>query len=213
MVTTTKSAGATRISPRLLLAAVLAALALLAALAPASAMAQDGGGGGDCTAEVSSTQDPRVAAIDVDCGDSDIDTVRIDPSDQGSIEGNAGTTCEEVGNDVYECRPDDGGSLVSVQFNDEVGDVCADPRLTVDFEIQLADGGTDTIDDAEVQGCSDESGGGDEDGGNTPEGGVDSGAGATADRSSAGATTFPVAGAVLIMLAAGLVFRKTHSTR
>jgi hypothetical protein len=208
-----------RVSPRLVLLAVLSVLAVLAALAPASAMA--GGGGGtseNCEATVTVGQDPGVAAIDVECADREISSVEVDTTEDGNLEGNEGTECE--GQDrSFTCTPTGSdGSLVSARFDSVSGDVCADPRLTVDFEVSfVGEDEPETINNVEVSGCSDSGGGGsggDEDDGDTPEGGVDSGAGGTA-KSAAIGPALPLVGAALLVLAlasVGVFMRRTRTT-
>jgi hypothetical protein len=139
-----------------LLPVVLVAVSLV----PASASAQ--GDSEPCTASVSATQDPRVAAIEVDCGGTEIDTVDMTTSDQGSLDENSGTTCSpDNSNTEFRCEPEGSGSVVSARFDDDVGGVCVDPRLTVDFSINfVGEGGEGTdpaasqnIENVEVSGC------------------------------------------------------------
>jgi hypothetical protein len=221
--TETEAAVRNRISPRFALLTVLPVLLLLAAMAPASAMAGAGGGGGTsgpCEATVTSTQDRGVAAISIDCGDgNNITSAEVRTSEPGSIDERTGTSCREEGPRRFTCSPDDPGSLVTLGFDADSGDVCASPRLNVDFTVELEDESTEDIDDVVVANCSDSSGSdgsSGEDNGTTPEGGVDSGAGGTAQVSSgASGAALPLTGvalAVLAIVSAGLLLRKTRTT-
>jgi hypothetical protein len=220
-----KTAAATRISPRRLLVALLPVLALLVALAPASAMAQTGSGtSGDCTATVRTDNDTsEVARITVDCGNGVITNVnlRTNGRNEGTLEGDNGTTCDpDQVNVEFDCQPGSGDAVsIRAQFDEAQGEaVCLNPVLAVDFVVTLEDDRTETIDNVEASGCSDSSGsegGGGEDDGTTPEGGVDSGAGGTAKPSDTAGVAGPLSGAALILLAlasGGLLLRKTRTT-
>ena len=225
-----KTAAATRISPRRLLVALLPVLALLVALAPASAMAGAGSGtSGDCTATVRTDNDTsEVADISVDCDGAAIDNVRLTTNgrNEGTLEGNEGTTCDPDQTAVeFICQPSGSSDALSIsaRFDEAQGEaVCLNPVLEVDFTVTFEDESTEDIENVEASGCSDSSGGGGgegisgEDDGSTPEGGVDSGAGGTAKPSdAAGAAAVPLTGAALILLAlasGGLVLRKTRTT-
>ena len=118
-----KTAAATRISPRRLLVALLPVLALLVALAPASAMAQTGSGtSGDCTATVRTDNDTsEVARITVDCGNGVITNVnlRTNGRNEGTLEGDNGTTCDpDQVNVEFDCQPGGDGSSISALFNE-----------------------------------------------------------------------------------------------
>ena len=219
-----KTAAATRISPRRLLVALLPVLALLVALAPASAMAQTGSGtSGDCTATVRTANDTsEVARITVDCGNGVITNVnlRTNGRNEGTLEGDNGTTCDpDQVNVEFDCQPGSGDAVsIRAQFDEAQGEaVCLNPVLAVDFVVTLEDDRTETIDNVEASGCSDSSGsegGGGEDDGTTPEGGVDSGAGGTAKPSDTAGVAGPLSGAALILLAlasGGLLLRKTRT--
>jgi hypothetical protein len=209
-----------RVSPRLLLLAVLPALVVLAAMAPASAMAgtnEGEGSSGPCTATVTSTQDPAVASISVDCGDGNpIEIVDLQTTEDGLLEDEPGTNCSnEESARNFTCEPSEPPeSLLTFRFRGDSEDICADPRLTIDFEVRLEDGSTENIDNVVAGNCSDDSGGGDdEDDGATPEGGVDSGTGRTAPPAAIG-PALPIAGATLLLalVSAGLFLRKTRTT-
>jgi opacity protein-like surface antigen len=220
-----KAAVRNRISPRFVLLAVLPVLLLLAAMAPASAMAGAGGGGGgsqgDCEATLTATQSTSTASFSVDCGDgNDIRSVNLRTNEQneGSVEGDNNTECTEQSSREFDCAPPDPDSSIGGRFESDGDDnVCSDPRLTVDFTVDLEDASTEDIDNVVVSDCSDSSGSGsgDEDDGSTPEGGVDSGAGGTAKPSAASGAALPLTGAALIVLAlasAGLLLRKMRTT-
>ena len=242
-----KTAAATRISPRRLLVALLPVLALLVAL-PASAMAapeektprEDGGNtvrtlgtgsdsSGGCTATVRTANNTsEVARITVDCGNGVITNVnlRTNGRNEGTLEGDNGTTCDpDQVNVEFDCQPGSGDAVsIRAQFDEAQGEaVCLNPVLAVDFVVTLEDGSTEDIENVEASGCSDSSGGGGsgseggsgEDDGTTPEGGVDSGAGGTAKPSDTAGVAGPVSGAALILLAlasGGLLLRKTRTT-
>jgi hypothetical protein len=191
-----------------------ACLLLALAVAPAPAL---GGEGPSCEATVTSTQDPGVAAIDVEC-DDEIRSVEVDTTEDGELNGNTGTECTGQTRS-FTCEPEDPpSSLISAQFDAVSGDVCASPRLTVDFEVSFVGEGSEVedINNVEVSGCSDTSVGGDEDDGATPEGGVDSGFGGTGAQGSGTGPALPIAGATLLLLLAlalaGLFLRKTRTT-
>jgi hypothetical protein len=175
----------------------------------------------DCTAEVAGTQDPTVANIEVVCGDRVIDNVelRLNERNEGTLEGEEGnTTCQP--DDVsltFNCQPsgDNDGSTIRAQLAaDDSDEVCAEPRLEIDFTVTFDDDSTEDIDNVEVSGCSESGSGGDEDSGATPEGGVDSGAGGTATPAATG-PALPLAGAALVILAGaslGVFMRRTRTT-
>ena len=138
--TVTGGAAERRTSCRRLLLVLVPVLLLAAALAPAPALAQDGGS--TCSADVNATQDPTVANFSVDCGESNITRVRFDTTEDGSVEGDSGTQCSNVDQNTFECRPTgDASGVITGQFTNARGDaVCADPRLTIDFAVELEDG-------------------------------------------------------------------------
>lgn len=197
------------------LLAVLPALLLVAALAPASALAGTSGGDGPCSASLTATQDPAVASFTVDCGDgNNIVNVNLRSSEDGRTEGGTGTTCTENSARDFDCSPDDPDFIITGRFDGDSGDICASPRLNVDFEIDLEDGSTQNIDNVETANCSDDSGGGgDEDSGATPEGGVDSGTADTSNQASPG-PALSIVGAALAVLAlasAGMLVRRIRT--
>lgn len=171
--TDAETAAGDRFSPRLVLMAMLFVLVVLAAMAPASAMAgqaEGEGSSGPCTATVTSTQDPAVAAISVDCGDGNpIEEVDLNTTEDGELEEDTGTTCSNEENARnFTCKPSEPPeSLLTFRFRGDSGDICADPRLTVDFEVRLENGSTENIDNVVAGNCSDESGGGDGGGGSS----------------------------------------------
>jgi len=213
--------GPTQVTRRLL--ALLSALVLTAVLLPASASAQDGSG--PCTAEVRATQDERVASFVVDCGDASIENVVLETTEAGRVEGDSGTECSnEQRSQTFECRPSGSGddTLISGRFTNTQGDsVCADPRLTIDFTVDFANGGTQqsaadveaqgqgtepdgtqpaddqNIQNVEVSGCERPRG----DRGTTPRGGVDSGAGGAAEPRRGLSPAVIAGGASLLALA------------
>jgi len=208
-------------SRRFVLLVLLPVLLLFAALAlaPASAMAGDTGGDGPCSATVTADDDPRIATFDLDCGDgNDIATatLRTNEENEGSVEGDDDTDCEEQTNREFTCTPTDPASSIGGRFtiDGDDQDVCVEPRLQIDFEVDFDDGSMEEVNDVVVEGCPSDSGsGGDEDSGTTPEGGVDSGFGGTAKAAST--TTLPLAGAglaFLVLVSAGLLVRRTRTT-
>ncbi|MBA3371161.1 MAG: hypothetical protein H0T96_06880 [Thermoleophilaceae bacterium] len=224
----TSSGRLPEVARRHLVAAITAALVAGALTLPASALAGGGstgggssGGGDSCTAELTRTQDVTVASFSVDCGDgNDITSVRLGTSESGSVQGGTGTDCTEEDSTTFNCAPTS-GSLITGRFtNAREQEVCADPRLTVDFTIELADGSTETVENFDVTGCDDsgdasgttsgDDAAGDE--GSAPEGGVDSGRGPV---ESASSSALPLAGAILavLSLAGGtLLVRRRRTT-
>lgn len=205
---------------RHLVAALVAALLATALTLPASALAGgSSGGGGSCTAELTRTQDVTVASFSVDCGDTNpITNVRLKTTESGSVQGNTGTDCNEIDSTSFDCAPTPvPDSIVTGRFmNARDQEVCADPRLTVDFTIDREDGPPETIDNFEVTGCDDSGGtsGGDTSGdeGSTPEGGVDSGRGPVEPAPS---SALPLAAAILAALSVaggGFLVRRRRTT-
>jgi len=212
----------------------------MAVLLPASASAQ--GGSDPCTAEVRATQDETVASFTVDCGDASIENVFIETTESGRVEGDSGTECSNDEGQTFECRPSGSSddSIITGRFTNGQGDsVCADPRLTMDFTVEFASGGTQpsaadvdaqgegtgpgtepngtepdadqNIENVEVSGCE---GGGGGDRGTTPRGGVDSGAGGAAASGGLSPTAIVLAASVLGLALAGgtmLVLRRRSS--
>lgn len=218
----TETAGM-RTSHRLTLAGLLAALTLLVALAPTAAMAgtSNDGSSGPCTAKLTSTQDRAVASFSVDCGDgNEISNVNLQTNEnnEGSVEGDSGTDCTERSSREFDCSPTDPATSIGGRFRSAGEDeVCADPRLQIDFSVNLEDGRIVEINNVDVANCSDTSDtSGGEDNGSTPEGGVDSGAGGTAQASSELGIALPIAGGTLIVLALatfGLLVRRNRAAR
>lgn len=210
---------------RHLIAVLVAALMAGALTLPASALAggsSGGGSGASCTAELTSTQDVTVASFSVECGEANpITAVRLETSESGSVEGNTGTECTAVDSTTFDCAPTPvPDSLVTGRFENARGqEVCADPRLTVDFTIEFEDGPAETIEDFEITGCDDTGGddgdtGGDESGdeGSVPDGGIDSGRGRV---ESASGSALPLPGAILAVLClagGGLLMRRSRKT-
>jgi len=201
---------------RFVLLAVLPVFVLLAALAPASAMA--GSSNGDpCSATVTLSQDdPALATFAVDCeeANSNIATVDIRASEDGRSDGDEGTTCTDDPDSArrFDCSPDDPASQISGEFDGDSGDLCASPRLTLDFAVDLEDADPQQINNVEVSGCPGSSSG-DEDSGATPEGGVDSGMGGIADRPASTGLVIPLGAAAIVVLASVALFvRRTRTT-
>jgi hypothetical protein len=140
---------------RLMLGLLPVLLLLAAAFAPASASAQSVG---DCTAEVSSTQDPAVAAFSFDCGTSTIVSAELTPSESGSIEEGTGTDCSPDGaSEIFTCRPTSSpSSLVTGRFRASDESVCDDSRLSVSFAVETNAGRRD-VEHSRVSNCSNES--------------------------------------------------------
>jgi len=114
---------------------------------------------------VRATQDERVASFVVDCGDASIENVVLETTEAGRVEGDSGTECSnEQRSQTFECRPSGSGddTLISGRFTNTQGDsVCADPRLTIDFTVDFANGGTQqSAADVEAQGQGTEPDGG-----------------------------------------------------
>jgi hypothetical protein len=206
---------------RHVIAALVAALVVGALTLPASALAGSSSGGGpstgSCIAELTRTQDVTVASFSVECGDgNNITNVRLRTTESGSVQGDTGTDCTEEASTTFNCAPTS-GSLITGRFsNARDQEVCADPRLTVDFTIELEDGSTERVENFEVTGCDDsgDTSAGDASGdeGSVPEGGVDSGRGPVEPASS---SALPLAGgllAVLSLAGGGLLIRRRRTT-
>lgn len=208
------------------LIATLVTLVAGALVLPSFSLAGSSSGGGSatqgpCTAEVTATQDPTVASFSVDCseGSDNIVFARLETTESGSVEGNTGTTCTEIDSTTFDCEPTDPGQLVTGRFtNAREDEVCADPRLAVDFTLEL--GGDDEgasnaealIEDVEVANCDDSAGtsgggaSGDEE--SVPEGGVDSGRGPVEPAASSALPLAVPILAVLGLAGGGLLIRR-----
>lgn len=216
--------GTAAVSRVRLLLVLLPVIALLAALAPAAASAQDDGSDdtdGPCTVRLSEdADDPTRANFAVDCGDTNIVNANLSITDDenGSnvVDGDE-TDCSENSSTDFDCEPadDDGPRVSGALANAQDQEVCADPPLTVTFEVDLEEGSpaTATIEDYELTGCDDSSGSsGDTDDGALPEGGVDSGAGGVAD-SSAPAAGGVIAIVALMLTGGALLARRARASR
>ncbi|MBA3371167.1 MAG: hypothetical protein H0T96_06915, partial [Thermoleophilaceae bacterium] len=145
-----------------------------------------------------------------------ITNVRLRTTESGSVQGGTGTDCTEEDSTTFNCAPTSGSLITGRFINAREQEVCNDPRLTVDFTIELEDGSTETVDNFEVTGCDDsgDTSAGDASGdeGSAPEGGVDSGRGPLQSGSSA---ALPLAGAILAALSlagGGLLIRRRRTT-
>ena len=97
----------------------------------------------------------EVARITVDCGNGVITNVnlRTNGRNEGTLEGDNGTTCDpDQVNVEFDCQPGSGDAVsIRAQFDEAQGEaVCLNPVLAVDFVVELDDGTTETIDNLEA---------------------------------------------------------------